>query len=79
MDAGHWLLYRYHPERTAAGEHPLSLDAPAPRVPLRQYLYRENRFSMLANSKPEEAKRLLEEAQNDVERRWKRYEHLAAQ
>jgi pyruvate-ferredoxin/flavodoxin oxidoreductase len=79
VDAGHWLLYRYHPEHAVAGAQPLSLDSAAPRIPLEQYLYRENRFSMLTKSKPEEAKRLLQEAQHDVDRRWKLYEHLAAQ
>jgi pyruvate-ferredoxin/flavodoxin oxidoreductase len=79
VDAGHWLLYRYHPERTAAGDQPLSLDSAAPHVPIHQYLYRENRFSMLTQSKPDEARRLLQEAQHDVDRRRKLYEHLAAQ
>jgi pyruvate-ferredoxin/flavodoxin oxidoreductase len=79
VDAGHWLLYRYHPERRAEGEHPLSLDSPAPHIPIQEYLYRESRFNMLTKSKPEEAKRLLQEAQNDAERRWKQYAYLAAQ
>jgi pyruvate-ferredoxin/flavodoxin oxidoreductase len=79
VDAGHWLLYRYHPERTADGDHPLSLDSAAPRIPLGQYLYRENRFRILTKSKPEEAKRLLQEAQHDVDRRRQHYERLAAQ
>src|ERR1022692_4691233 len=30
VDSGQWLLYRYHPERTAAGQNPLTLDARAP-------------------------------------------------
>ena len=79
VDAGHWLLYRYHPDRVADGEHALSLDSAAPRIPLGQYLYRENRFSMLAKSKPEAAKRLLQDAQRDAEQRRKRYERLATQ
>jgi pyruvate-ferredoxin/flavodoxin oxidoreductase len=32
---------------------------------------------MLTKSKPEEARRLLEEAQNDVQTRWRLYEYLA--
>ncbi len=79
VDVGHWMLYRYHPERRANGENPLRLDSSAPRVPLKQYLYRENRFSMLAASKPNVAKQLLQDAQGDVDRRWALYEYLAAQ
>jgi pyruvate-ferredoxin/flavodoxin oxidoreductase len=77
VDAGQWLLYRYHPQRAAQGENPLHLDSHAPRLPLAQYLSQENRFSMLSKSKPDEAKRLQQQAQEDVNRRWNLYEHLA--
>jgi pyruvate-ferredoxin/flavodoxin oxidoreductase len=33
---------------------------------------------MLTKSKPEEAKRLMELAQHDVEKRWQMYEQLAS-
>jgi pyruvate-ferredoxin/flavodoxin oxidoreductase len=78
VDTGQWILYRYHPQRAAQGENPLHLDSRAPRMPLAKYLYQENRFAMLRNSKPEAAKRLLQQAQEDVNRRWKLYEYLAA-
>jgi pyruvate-ferredoxin/flavodoxin oxidoreductase len=78
VDAGQWLLYRYHPDRTAKGENPLQLDSQAPKIPLEKYMYMENRFKMLTKSKPEDAKRLLQEAQDDVNARWKLYEYLAA-
>jgi pyruvate-ferredoxin/flavodoxin oxidoreductase len=78
VDAGQWLLYRYHPERAAHGENPLQLDSRAPKIPIEQFLYMENRFKMLTKSKPEEAKRLLEEAQKDVQTRWRMYEYLSA-
>jgi pyruvate-ferredoxin/flavodoxin oxidoreductase len=78
VDAGQWLLYRYHPERAAHGENPLQLDSRAPKIPIEHFLYLENRFKMLTKSKPEEARRLLEEAQKDVQKRWRMYEYLAA-
>jgi pyruvate-ferredoxin/flavodoxin oxidoreductase len=34
VDAGQWLLYRYHPERAAHGENPLQLDSRAPKIPI---------------------------------------------
>src|SRR5262245_54981048 len=43
-----------------------------------QILYMENRFNMLTKSKPEEARRLLKEAQKDVQTRWRMYEYLSA-
>jgi pyruvate-ferredoxin/flavodoxin oxidoreductase len=78
VDAGQWLLYRYHPERVAHGENPLQLDSRAPKIPIEQFLYLENRFKMLTKSKPEEARRLLEEAQKDAQTRWRMYEYISA-
>jgi pyruvate-ferredoxin/flavodoxin oxidoreductase len=78
VDSGQWLLYRYNPERARQGENPLQLDSPAPKIPVGRYMYMENRFKMLSKSKPEDAKRFLKEAQEDVTARWKLYEYLAA-
>jgi len=78
VDSGQWLLYRYNPERARQGENPLQLDSPAPKIPVGRYMYMENRFKMLSKSKPEDAKRVLKEAQEDVNARWKLYEYLAA-
>jgi hypothetical protein len=39
---------------------------------------RENRFKMLTKTKPEDAKRLSQEAQKDVDTRWQMYQYLAA-
>ena len=41
-------------------------------------MYKENRFKMLKKSKPEIAKQLMEEAEIEVNQRWKMYEYLAA-
>jgi pyruvate-ferredoxin/flavodoxin oxidoreductase len=76
--SGHWPLYRYHPERLKEGENPLQLDSRPPSLSLDKYIYNETRYTMLAHSRPEEAKRLLKLAQEDVRRRWRFYEHWAA-
>lgn len=78
VDSGQWLLYRYHPERAKHGENALQLDSQTPKIPVEKYLYMENRFKMLTKSRPEDAKRMLKEAQEDVDLRWKLYEHMAA-
>jgi pyruvate-ferredoxin/flavodoxin oxidoreductase len=78
VNSGNWLLYRYHPERTTQGENPLSLDSRKPRGSVEDYMYMENRFKMLTKSDPERAKELLEDAQQDVDTRWKLYEYLAS-
>ncbi len=78
VESGRWLLYRYNPELQQAGKNPLQLDMRQPKQPVEQSMYQENRFKMLTKSKPEVAKRLLEEAQSEVDARWKMYEYLAA-
>lgn len=78
VQAGQWLLYRFHPDRAAQGENPLQLDSAAPKMKLEQFLNSENRFKMLSKTKPQEAKRLQELAQHDVDARWNRYQHMAS-
>ncbi len=78
VESGAKLLYRYNPDRVSAGENPLQLDMHSPKLPMEQYMYAENRFKMLKGSKPEEARRLLKEAQHDVDSRWAMYQYLAA-
>ena len=78
VESGQWLLYRYNPERNAAGENPLSLDSRAPTRKVQEYLLQQTRFKMLTKSKPEDAQRLWKLAQQDVESRYRMYEYMAS-
>ena len=75
--SGHWPLVRYDPLVRAAGGNPFLLDSPRPRIALSDYVYRELRYKMLANSAPAEAERLLGLAQEAVNQRWAVYEEMA--
>ncbi len=77
VDSGYWPLFRFNPEKAARGENPLSLDSKAPSIPLKEYAYRETRYKMLTKSKPEDAARLIEEAQRNVTSRWHLYDRMA--
>ncbi len=77
VDSGHWLLYRYHPQWKAEGKPPLVLDSKEPRIPLRDYIYTEARYRMLAQSDPRAAAVLLAAAQEDVQKRWQHYANMA--
>ncbi len=77
VKSGHWLLYRYDPRLTAQGKNPLTLDSKPPTIPIRDYAYSETRYKMLTLSKPEEARQLLELAQNDITSRHQFYQRLA--
>ena len=77
VDSGHWPLYRYRPAARAHQAPEFVLDSTAPSIPLKAYAYNEIRYKMLSYTKPEEAGRLLELAQEDVRQRWQVYENLA--
>jgi pyruvate-ferredoxin/flavodoxin oxidoreductase len=77
VESGRWLLYRYHPDLQKQSQNPLQLDMRSPKQPVEQSMYQENRFKMLTKNKPTLAKRLLEEAQAEVDARWQIYEYLA--
>jgi pyruvate-ferredoxin/flavodoxin oxidoreductase len=77
VQSGQWLLYRYNPALAEKGENPLHIDSSAPRLPVTEYLKLENRFRMLSKTKPEDAKRLFELAQENIQRRWQLYQKLA--
>ncbi|MFH1359965.1 MAG: pyruvate:ferredoxin (flavodoxin) oxidoreductase [Candidatus Omnitrophota bacterium] len=76
--SGYWPLFRYNPDLAKQGKNPFILDSQKPKISFEEYAYKETRFKMLTQSKPEEAKRLLELAQKDVNEKWKIYEAMAA-
>ena len=72
-------MIRYNPALRAAGKKPFVLDSTQPTIPLRDYAYNENRYKVLVKSNPEEAERLMQMAQETVDRRCDTYVHLAKQ
>jgi pyruvate-ferredoxin/flavodoxin oxidoreductase len=76
--SGHWPLFRFDPRHGVNGGDPFQLDARPPSIPLEDYMYAETRYSMLTQSDPAEARRLLGLAQQDVHTRWEHYSQLAA-
>ncbi len=77
--SGYWPLIRYNPALRTAGRKPFVLDSPRPTIALREYAYNENRYNVLRKTNPEDAERLMQMAQEAVDRRWETYEHLAKQ
>jgi pyruvate-ferredoxin/flavodoxin oxidoreductase len=78
VQSGYWPLMRYNPALREEGKNPFQLDSKAPAIRLKEYTYREARYTMLARSNPELAALLLKEAQDDVERQWRVYSARAA-
>jgi pyruvate-ferredoxin/flavodoxin oxidoreductase len=78
-ETGYWTLYRFDPRLREQGRNPFQLDSKAPKLPLKDYMYNENRFRMLSQAHPETAERLAAIAQENVVERWKMYESMAKQ
>jgi pyruvate-ferredoxin/flavodoxin oxidoreductase len=78
VQSGYWPLMRYNPPLRNDGKNPFQLDSKAPSIRLKDYAYREARYTILARSNPSLAAELLSEAQDDVERQWRVYSARAA-
>ena len=75
--SGYWPLFRFDPTMRGRGMNPFRLDSPRPRIPLEEYRYNEVRFKSLAQTHPDAAKRMLDQAQRGLEERYRVYEDLA--
>jgi len=77
VQSGFWPVYRYDPRDAHADGHPFHLDSRAPRKKFREFAMEEARFAMLARTNPEEAERLFDLAQQDIDDQWHYYEQMA--
>ena len=78
VESGYWPLFRYDPRRIAAGESPLKLDSPAPKIELSQFVGHETRFRQVEAANPARYKKLMDQAQHDIREKYSLYEHLSA-
>jgi pyruvate-ferredoxin/flavodoxin oxidoreductase len=77
VDSGAWPLYRYDPQRGHDGEAPLKLDAPAPKLRLREYMKNEGRFRQIELRDPKRYAELTEAAEAHAQKRRAFYEQMA--
>ena len=75
--SGYWPLYRFDPRRAQEGLPPLQIDSKPPSIPLKDYIYNENRYRVLRQTNPEAAEKYLREAQKWVKKHWHKYEELS--
>ncbi len=77
VKCGYWPLYRYNPERMKQKLNPFQLDSKKPSIPFKEYAKNENRFRILARHNPKQADHLMQLAQEDIDRRWRKYQAMA--
>ncbi len=76
--AGHYILYRFDPRLSEQGKNPLQLDSKEPTMKFSEQASHENRFRILQKTNPENAKRLMEQADKLTAARYDLYRKLAA-
>jgi pyruvate-ferredoxin/flavodoxin oxidoreductase len=76
VDSGYWPLYRYDPRLTHEGKNPFQLDSKEPNGTIREFLQGEVRYAALAQSFPEEAKRLNQMLEDNINARYKMYKSM---
>ena len=78
VQSGRFPLYRFNPDLIKEGKNPLTLDSKPPVLKYSEAVMKENRFRVLAQTYPENAKRLMEEADKLIMARSDLYQKLAA-
>ncbi len=78
VQSGYWPLFRFNPGWTLEGKNPFKLDSQAPKLPFKEFAYKEVRFNMLSKSYPKEAQALMAKAEEDIVTRWRLYSQLAS-
>jgi pyruvate-ferredoxin/flavodoxin oxidoreductase len=76
--SGYWPLFRFDPAMRQRGMNPFRLDSPRPRIPLEDYRGNEVRFKSLTQTRPDDARHMLAQAQLELEEKYRLYEDLAA-
>ncbi len=77
VKSGYWPLYRYNPELRSAHRNPFMLDSLRPKISVKEYAYKENRYFSLTKTNPKEAEHLMQMAQIVVNQKWAVYEEMA--
>jgi len=77
VNSGYWPLYRFNPQLKEQGKNPLQLDSRPPTFDFEEYVYSENRYRTLKQSKPEAAAELLKLAKTDALQKYALMEQLS--
>ncbi|MFD0976731.1 pyruvate:ferredoxin (flavodoxin) oxidoreductase [Salinimicrobium gaetbulicola] len=72
VETGYWPLFRFDPSKEKGKR--FKLDSKAPQAPLKDFMYKETRFTRVAKENAELGEALLKQAQEEVESKWERLE-----
>lgn len=69
VKAGYWHLFRYNPDKKAAGENAFFLDSKAPTMEYQEFLDGEVRYNALKRANPQKAELLFGKAEEQAKDR----------
>ena len=69
VKSGYWHLFRYNPEKKAAGENAFFLDSKTPTMEYQEFLEGEVRYNALKRANPEKADKLFAQAEVEAKAR----------
>ncbi len=72
VDCGYWQMFRYNPALKAEGKNPFTLDSKEPTGDYKEFIKNENRYSRLAQTNPERAEKLFEQAEATAKAKYER-------
>lgn len=77
VQSGYWPLYRYNPDLKKEGKNPFILDSKEPDGTLNEFLSGEIRYASLKRVFPDEAQRLHDRLQAEVQERFRELQQMA--
>ncbi len=77
VESGLWPTFRYNPDLRKEGKNPMKLDYKGPVKDVREYMYKETRFSMVDKADHTQAEHFLSDAAKHAEDMFRRYDDLA--
>ncbi len=76
VECGLWPTFRYNPDLLREGKNPMILDYKGPQIGVKEFMYRETRFSMVEKMDKTAADTFVESASEHARQMWERYRNL---
>ncbi len=77
VDTGYWLLYRFNPELKKEGKNPFVLDSREPKLPVRDFLEGERRYTSLERTFPDKVEGFRSGFEKYAKERYEKYVKMA--
>ncbi len=77
VDTGYWLLYRFNPELKKEGKNPFVLDSREPKLPVKEFLEGERRYTSLERTFPDKVEGFRSGFDKYVKERYAKYVKMA--